>query len=179
MALDVAKLKNVKRRTDGKIIAQCPACAAEGNDSKGEHLAVFPDGRFSCVIHPQDKAHNKIIFNLVGIKGVPCPARPFAVSRFVIPPSVPIMELGRFGRLKYEQQAPVEHVKPPVEQPEAAPVVERVHLKRQRPRKPKPSAGPFTRDHPAYNEMMTRSGCGCADINAGATDEEIVAFLAA
>jgi len=66
MSLDVSKLENVKRRGD-KIIAACPACRAGGGDKKGNHLIVYPDGKFGCVVHGQDKAHNKEIHSLVGI----------------------------------------------------------------------------------------------------------------
>lgn len=35
-----------------KWVGQCPACAADGNDAAGNHLAVFADGKFSCVRFP-------------------------------------------------------------------------------------------------------------------------------
>jgi len=128
MGLDIAKLENVSRKSDGRIIARCPACAAEGNDSNGEHLAVFPDGRFGCVVYPQDKAHTKEIFRLVGLKGGAIPTREFEVNPVAVPPSKPIMDLGRFSidRLKRQEPkpqaepaslspVPAEHVAPPVE----------------------------------------------------------------
>ena len=69
MSLDPSKLKNVKNKGD-KQTAQCPACAAEGHDSKGDHLAFYPDGRFGCVVfhgeNEEAKAHRAKIFDLVG-----------------------------------------------------------------------------------------------------------------
>lgn len=74
MRLDRSKLVNVRQRP-GKIIARCPACAERGGDSKGEHLAIFPDGRFACVANPGEGGHEhrQRIFALVGINegGVP------------------------------------------------------------------------------------------------------------
>ena len=66
MALDTAKLENVVKKPNGMFTARCPACSEEGADSKGEHLAVFPDGRFGCVVSPKDKEHNKRIYALAG-----------------------------------------------------------------------------------------------------------------
>jgi hypothetical protein len=75
MSIDITKLENVthtlKNGTD-VIIARCPACAEEDCDNKGNHLIVFPDGRFGCVMNPvenEDSAeHRKRIFALVGAK---------------------------------------------------------------------------------------------------------------
>ena len=64
--IDVSRLMNVSCKTNGEIVAQCPACAAAGGDSKGDHLIVFPDGKFGCVAHSKDKAHNRKILKLVG-----------------------------------------------------------------------------------------------------------------
>ena len=32
----------------------------------GEHLRIYPDGRFGCCVHPKDGDHRKRIFALVG-----------------------------------------------------------------------------------------------------------------
>lgn len=54
---------------NGRVIAQCPACAEMGADQHGRnHLIVWPDGKFSCVAHPRDKEHRKRIWALVGDK---------------------------------------------------------------------------------------------------------------
>lgn len=37
-----------------KWIGRCPACAENGNDKKGEHLAVYADGRFACAAFKGD-----------------------------------------------------------------------------------------------------------------------------
>ena len=59
--LDVNKLENVVERT-GKIIARCPACALKGRDSQGNHLVIFDNGAFSCIIG--DANHRKEIYQL-------------------------------------------------------------------------------------------------------------------
>jgi AAA domain len=42
----------------------CPACREAGSDKSGDHLTVFPSGKFSCAVHPGDKAHNRRIIEL-------------------------------------------------------------------------------------------------------------------
>ena len=59
--LDLDKLENVVERT-GKVIARCPACAAKGRDSQGNHLVIFDNGAFSCIIG--DANHRKEIYQL-------------------------------------------------------------------------------------------------------------------
>lgn len=66
MPLDLTKLENPTRLPDGNIRARCPACAAEGRDNKGEHLIIFPDGRYGCAAHPGDHKHRQRIYQLVG-----------------------------------------------------------------------------------------------------------------
>ena len=65
MSLKLSLLKMVKHRPP-KVIAQCPACAETGGDSKGVHLVVYPDGRFGCTANPKDKSHRRRIAELVG-----------------------------------------------------------------------------------------------------------------
>jgi hypothetical protein len=67
MSLDLSKLESVKPGRD-KTTARCPACAEKGDDHSHDHLIIYPDGRFGCVAHPKDGAHNKAIFRLVGVK---------------------------------------------------------------------------------------------------------------
>ena len=66
MKIDISKLKHVVKKPDGGIVAQCPACAAAGGDATGNHLIVFPDGKFGCVVNRGDKNHNKEILKLAG-----------------------------------------------------------------------------------------------------------------
>lgn len=62
MRLDLSRLINVKRQPDGSIQCQCPACAVEGNDKTGKnHLRVYGSGAFNCILHGQDKIHNRAI----------------------------------------------------------------------------------------------------------------------
>ena len=59
--LDLNKLDNVIERA-GKIIARCPACAAKGRDSQGNHLVIFDNGAYSCIVG--DANHRKEIYRL-------------------------------------------------------------------------------------------------------------------
>ena len=68
MSLDVAKLEKVRELAGGLVQARCPACAEGGHDRTGEHLRIYPDGRFGCCVHAKDGAHRKRIFALVGVR---------------------------------------------------------------------------------------------------------------
>ena len=68
MSLDVAKLENVRELAGGIVQARCPACAEGGNDRSGEHLRIYPDGRFGCCVHPKDGDHRKRIWALAGCR---------------------------------------------------------------------------------------------------------------
>jgi hypothetical protein len=68
MSLDVAKLEKVRELAGGIVQARCPACAEGGGDRRGEHLRVYPDGRYGCCVHPKDSEHRKRVFVLVGEK---------------------------------------------------------------------------------------------------------------
>ncbi len=68
MSLDAAKLEKVRELPGGIVQARCPACAEGGHDRTGEHLRIYPDGRFGCCVHPKDKEHRKRIFALAGGK---------------------------------------------------------------------------------------------------------------
>ena len=59
--LDLGKLDNVVERS-GKIIARCPACAQRGRDSQGNHLVIFDNGAYSCIVG--DANHRKEIYQL-------------------------------------------------------------------------------------------------------------------
>ena len=65
--LNVDRLAKV-RHANGKTIAQCPACREAGNDDKGDHLFIAPDGRFGCVMFPgtDGDQHRKRIYELAG-----------------------------------------------------------------------------------------------------------------
>jgi hypothetical protein len=66
MSLDLNKLEKVVELADGMKRARCPACAEGGSDHKGEHLRIYPDGKFGCCVFPQDREHRKRIFALAG-----------------------------------------------------------------------------------------------------------------
>jgi hypothetical protein len=83
MSLDLSKLTNL-RDTGDKKTARCPACAAEGGDSKGEHLVIYTNEAYACIAHPEDNredydAHNKQIFKLVGLPGSTKRSRPIPI----------------------------------------------------------------------------------------------------
>jgi hypothetical protein len=94
--IDPSKLQKVNKRPNGEIIAQCPACAAAGGDGTGNHLIVYPDGRFGCVVNKGDKAHNQEILNLVGVEDGKTPEKPKVKIRpRRVPPSIVTMEVPR------------------------------------------------------------------------------------
>ena len=66
MSLDVKRLAKVRELANGVVQAQCPACAEGGGDRKGEHLRVYPDGRYGCCVHPKDREHRRRIHALAG-----------------------------------------------------------------------------------------------------------------
>src|SRR5690349_394585 len=66
MSLDVNKLERVIDLADGSKRARCPACAEAGQDRKGEHLRISPDGRFGCCVFAGDREHRKRIYALAG-----------------------------------------------------------------------------------------------------------------
>ena len=68
-SLDFTRLEKARHHASGKVTARCPACAEEGRDRSGNHLAVFPDGRFACAACPGDQEHRRRIFGLAGIAG--------------------------------------------------------------------------------------------------------------
>lgn len=99
MSLDIKKLENVSEKFDEKIIARCPACAQEGGDQKGEHLVIFPDGKFGCVKYEGDAAHRNKIHSLAGDgkRRQHTPVK-LAVRPFQVPEPTVLMSLGSFPR---------------------------------------------------------------------------------
>ena len=102
MKLDLSKLQNVRHLSGGKTTAQCPVCAADGGDAKGEHLIIYPDGKFGCVVCPKDKAHNKAVLQLVGAhgQGGGGPTCRLTVRPVRVEESRVLLKVGRLGRVK-------------------------------------------------------------------------------
>jgi hypothetical protein len=99
--LNKAKLQNIVEKADGSYTARCPACASSGADAKGEHLIVYPDGAFGCVVHEDDKDHRKAIAVLVGAESSGARRHgPVAVSPVKTPASTRILVVGRLGQQK-------------------------------------------------------------------------------
>lgn len=87
MSLDVAKLEKVRELAGGLVQARCPACAEGGHDRSGEHLRIYPDGRFGCCVHPKDGEHRKRIWALAGVR------QPGTISlRLKTPPALPSVQ---------------------------------------------------------------------------------------
>jgi len=84
MSLDLGKLENAQKLGNAVVQAQCPACAETGHDRTGEHLRVYPDGRFGCCVYPKDHEHRKRIFALAGDKN----AQQFTVKVLSAKPQV-------------------------------------------------------------------------------------------
>lgn len=99
MGLDLTKLEKV-RPHGTNIIARCPACAKDGKDGKGEHLCIYPDGRFACVVYPsgEGKIHRKRIFELVGLDERRTGFRVNQVRQMIQQPIIKNV-LGHLGRL--------------------------------------------------------------------------------
>jgi hypothetical protein len=68
--LDQTKLEEKKNRKTGGITARCPACFEHGHDKTGNHLVIWPSGKFGCIQFPGDQGieHRKRIFALVGVR---------------------------------------------------------------------------------------------------------------
>jgi hypothetical protein len=43
----------------------CPACREAGSDKSGNHLAIFPSGKFHCIAAGKDRVHNRRIIELM------------------------------------------------------------------------------------------------------------------
>jgi hypothetical protein len=97
MPIDVTKLTNTVRK-DGKTVARCPACAAQGGDATGNNLVVFADGKFGCVAFPKDKGHNRLIFQLVGVPNAEPEIYRVPVRRVTHAPPKILRIVGRLGR---------------------------------------------------------------------------------
>lgn len=67
--LQLQLVGNLRRQPSGHV-GRCPACAEVGQDKGGNHLVIWPDGKFACVCHPgyQGREHRKRIFFLIGNK---------------------------------------------------------------------------------------------------------------
>jgi hypothetical protein len=91
MSLDVAKLEKVRELAGGITQARCPACAEGGNDRTGEHLRIYPDGKFGCCVHPKDGEHRKRIWALAGCKQRRSPADSVSL-RLKTPPALPSLQ---------------------------------------------------------------------------------------
>ncbi len=73
MKLNIDLLENKRTVTKSQgsaIVARCPACAEQGGDRKGDHLIVFPDGRFGCIQFQgqsdESRQHRRRIFQIAG-----------------------------------------------------------------------------------------------------------------
>jgi hypothetical protein len=67
--IDVSRIEKGRKSGDGWV-GRCPACAEGGADTTGNHLKVWVDGRFSCVVNSgkEGAQHRRRIFALIGVK---------------------------------------------------------------------------------------------------------------
>lgn len=70
--LDVSRLHGVHQNGKG-IQAACPACRADGRDSAGDNLLIWPDGRYNCAAFighrpTENHEHNQRIYRLIGME---------------------------------------------------------------------------------------------------------------
>jgi hypothetical protein len=94
--IDIKRLQLVKRQ-GGKVIARCPACWEKGSDRNGDHLIVYPDGRFACCCHPgpRGEEHRQRIYALACATTLPPEATrkpldpPLSAYKPPIPPPLP------------------------------------------------------------------------------------------
>lgn len=65
--IDIGRIEKCRKAGDGWI-GRCPACAEAGADRTGNHLRVWPDGRFACVVNTgaEGRHHRQRIFALLG-----------------------------------------------------------------------------------------------------------------
>jgi hypothetical protein len=94
MSLNIERLENVVRLASGGTQARCPACAETGNDRKGEHLRISPEGKFGCCVFPGDRGHRKRIFALAGDHG------PKEIKVRVATAAAATVQTGILGRLR-------------------------------------------------------------------------------
>jgi hypothetical protein len=68
--LDEKQIEGLRECGPGKRVGRCPACADAGGDHKGEHLIIYEDGKFGCVLYPGEEGveRRRQIWKLVGIK---------------------------------------------------------------------------------------------------------------
>ena len=97
MSLDRRKLQKLRELGNGSCQAQCPACAEAGQDRKGEHLRISPEGKFGCCVFPGDREHRRRIFTLAGDHGPKAIKVRVAAAKTAA--SVQLDLLGRLGRV--------------------------------------------------------------------------------
>lgn len=93
MKIDLTKLENATLKDDGRTVARCPACSSKGGDRKGNNLVVYAGGEFACAAYSNDKAHNRKIMELVGIKASRSEIR-FSINRLKVPESKVLIKIG-------------------------------------------------------------------------------------
>jgi hypothetical protein len=63
--IDPEKLENKIYGADQSFVSACPACRHEGRDRTGNHLKVYPNGAYGCVVD-DSKEHDILILQLAG-----------------------------------------------------------------------------------------------------------------
>jgi hypothetical protein len=67
--IDVSRIEKGRKFGDSWV-GRCPACAEAGLDKTGNHLRVWQDGKYACVVHPgkEGNQHRRRIWALLGGK---------------------------------------------------------------------------------------------------------------
>src|SRR5262249_22892788 len=107
MSLDRTRLQKVRDLANGGLQAQCPACAEAGQDRKGEHLRISPQGKFGCCVFPGDRNHRSRIFALAGDHGPKLIRVKVAMAKTA--EVVQLDLLGRLGRVMWSPECRVEN----------------------------------------------------------------------
>lgn len=76
MPLDCTKLDKVVQLAGGGTQARCPACFEQGQDKKGNHLRIWPGGKYGCCLYKGDPEHRRRIFALAGGGATPVAYKP-------------------------------------------------------------------------------------------------------
>ena len=114
--LDLSRLVRPITR-GGKLIAQCPACAAAGGDKSAEHLVIYEDGagKFGCVQYSGDKDHRRQIAALVGAEPTaaftprarpPARPQPAPAPRKLVLPVLRVPTVGELAQLATMRKLP-------------------------------------------------------------------------
>jgi hypothetical protein len=116
--IDVSRIEKGRRCDDGWV-GRCPACAEARLDKTGNHLRVWQDGSYACVVNPgkDGTQHRRRIWSLLGGKidrsNLPSVPRLFSglppAGTLVTPISSPRASQGKTGYTHIHTYGSLEH----------------------------------------------------------------------